>query len=59
MLNSLCKCLYFWADKEEEIDYSVLSKLDQAVSLDVTRAGKIFNKESYNNNKLKQTNMRI
>jgi hypothetical protein len=43
MLNSLCKCLYFWADKEEEIDYSVLPKIDQAdVSLDVTKTGNIF-----------------
>ena len=44
MLNAFCKCFYFWADKEEEIDYNVLSKIEQPdVSLDVTRAGQLNN----------------
>ena len=45
MLNSICRC--FWGEKEEEIDYSVLSKIEQPdVNLDITRAGKlnVYNK---------------
>jgi hypothetical protein len=40
MLNSICRC--FWGEKEEEIDYNVLSKIEQPdVTLDITRAGKL------------------
>lgn len=42
MLNSLlnCSCLRYWAEKEEEIDYSILQNIEKNdVTLDTSKSG--------------------
>ena len=45
MLNSLlnCSCLRYWAEKEEEIDYSILQNIEKNdVTLDTSKSGKFI-----------------
>jgi hypothetical protein len=39
MLNSICRCFYFWQDEENHVDSNSLTAIDPDVSLDVSKTG--------------------